>query len=77
MGLKYILVKSIPIAGIGHFASFHGTRGWYDSLAVPPLMSFAEKTSVLLVTRQSDWSINFRSKSTGDQPVRSVQKSKK
>ena len=33
-------VKFLTLAGTGHFESFHGARGWgwYDPLAVSPLI---------------------------------------
>ena len=40
MALVPCIANSLTLAGTGHFASFHGTRGgWYDPpLAVSPLI---------------------------------------
>ena len=59
-------VKFLTLAGTGHFESFHGARGWgwYDPLAVSPLIDLEtsrKKTSVLHVTGRSGWRINLTS----------------
>ena len=30
--------RGLTLAGTGHFASFHGTGGWYDPRAISPLI---------------------------------------
>ena len=67
----FLVIVLLTLAGTGHFASFHGTRGgWCDPLAVSPLIELELRGKNERVARRETKRLIYKLKVLG-QPVTS------